>query len=158
MEIPCTMTLRLDCFRLSPKQTEGKTWMSRAGVKAWVEEEGAYIQVKPAQTKTPCFWDQTTPTSPSKINKYIQMGGKKHIRPLKRSIREWVTDNWKDKLLHCLWVGVVGGLMRKGNYEETWTRGAKVRQCVWPQVLGHPQERKRGAELDQCLSYPFTIA
>ncbi len=29
--------------------------------------------MKPAQTKTPCFWGQTTPTSPSKINKKIQM-------------------------------------------------------------------------------------
>ena len=33
--------------------------------------------------------------------------------------------------------------MRKGNYEETWTRGSGVGVCVWPRVLGHHRGRKR---------------
>lgn len=33
--------------------------------------------------------------------------------------------------------------MRKGNYEETWTRGSGVGVYVWPQVLGRHRGRKR---------------
>lgn len=70
MEMPCTMTLRsatLEPLNKSMGSDYGE--LDRRQGEQRRRRRGGYIHVKPAQTKTPCFWGQTTPTSPSKINK-----------------------------------------------------------------------------------------